>query len=358
MRRSQSSSRFRLHLSRGLLSDNATCETVNLAAMATPTVLSAKATALDSSKKHKHASARDVGFNSDNNTTANRQLPSKNHVRLQAQEPLSSSVGAGAHEGSDGEEDAEEDEEDDDDDDEKSLYDDILDGVDLDPYVNGTTRLHASTCTNETDHIPDGSMDIDEREITALLSYLREKGPKAFFEEALGERQYPPRLLGIAFGIKPTLPVNDETFLRLLGHAVTRAFYKRKKLTQYNTVDDAARLIKESHKIIVITGAGISTSLGIPDFRSKGTGFYDKVAARGYSEPQDVFDIYEFDRDPTLFYDLAGDILPDQKLGVTPTHAFIKLLQDKGQLRRNYTQNIDDLESLAGISRDKTMYVA
>lgn len=325
--------------------------------MATPTVLSAKATALDSSKKHKHASARDVGFNSENNTTANRQLPSKNHVRLQAQEPLSSSVGAGAHEGSDGEEDAEEDEEDDDDD-EKSFYDDILDGVDLDPYVNGTTRLHASTCTNETDHIPDGSMDIDEREITALLSYLREKGPKAFFEEALGERQYPPRLLGIAFGIKPTLPVNDETFLRLLGHAVTRAFYKRKKLTQYNTVDDAARLIKESHKIIVITGAGISTSLGIPDFRSKGTGFYDKVAARGYSEPQDVFDIYEFDRDPTLFYDLAGDILPDQKLGVTPTHAFIKLLQDKGQLRRNYTQNIDDLESLAGISRDKTMYVA
>lgn len=291
--------------------------------MATPTVLSAKATALDSTKKHKH-----------NNTTPNRLLPSKNHVRLQSHEP---SDGEEEEEEEEGEENDDDDDDNDIDDDEKSLYDDILDGVDLDPYVN------------------DGSMDIDEREITALLSCLREKGPKAFFEEALGERQYPPRLLGIAFGIKPTLPVNDETFLRLLGHAVTRAFYKRKKLTQYNTVDDAARLIKESHKIIVITGAGISTSLGIPDFRSKGTGFYDKVAARGYSEPQDVFDIYEFDRDPTLFYDLAGDILPDQKLGVTPTHAFIKLLQDKGQLRRNYTQNIDDLESLAGISKDKTI---
>lgn len=200
-------------------------------------------------------------------------------------------------------------------------------------------------------------MDIDEREIAALLKCLQEKGPDEFFKEALEVREYPPRVLGIAFGIDPSLAIDDDTFLRLLGHAVVRAFYKRKKLPQYNTVDDAAQLIKNSQKIIVITGAGISTSLGIPDFRSKGTGFYDKVAARGYSEPQDVFDIHEFDRNPTLFYDLAGDILPDQKLGVTPTHAFIKLLQDKGRLRRNYTQNIDDLENLAGISRDKVMYV-
>lgn len=217
----------------------------------------------------------------------------------------------------------------------ESILGDILESAEIQPYIN------------------DGSTDIDEREIAALLAFLREKGPEEFFKETIDVRQYPPRVLGIAFGIDPTLDIEDDLFLRLLGHAVVRFFHKRQKLREYNTLDDAARLIKERKNILVITGAGISTSLGIPDFRSKGTGFYDKVAALGYSEPQDVFDIVEFDNDPSLFYKLAGDILPDQKKGVTPTHAFLRLLQDKGHLLRNYTQNIDDLEGLAGLSRDK-----
>lgn len=50
---------------------------------------------------------------------------------------------------------------------------------------------------------------------------------------------------------------------------------------------------------MVITGAGISTSLGIPDFRSKNTGFYSKLLARGFDSPEDVFDIGNFDEDPT-----------------------------------------------------------
>ncbi|KAF2214803.1 hypothetical protein CERZMDRAFT_66063 [Cercospora zeae-maydis SCOH1-5] len=220
-------------------------------------------------------------------------------------------------------------------DDDESMLGDILESAESQPYVN------------------DGSMDIDDREISALLAFLRDRGPDAFFTETIDVRQYPPRVLGIAFGIDPTLNIDDDLYLRLLGHAVVRFFHKRKKLQEYNTLDDAARLIKERKNIMVITGAGISTSLGIPDFRSKGTGFYDKVAALGYNEPQDVFDIVEFDNDPSLFYKLAGDILPDHKLGVTPTHAFLKLLQDRGHLLRNYTQNIDDLEGLAGLSRDK-----
>lgn len=45
---------------------------------------------------------------------------------------------------------------------------------------------------------------------------------------------------------------------------------------------------------------------------------------------------------------MAGDILPNGKL-YTPTHAFIRLLQDHDRLQTNYTQNIDNLEGIAGI---------
>lgn len=52
------------------------------------------------------------------------------------------------------------------------------------------------------------------------------------------------------------------------------------------------------------------------------------------------------------FYELAGEIVPDLKKW-TPTHEFIHLLQLKSKLLTNYTQNIDNLESNAGISTEK-----
>jgi NAD+-dependent protein deacetylase SIR2 len=113
----------------------------------------------------------------------------------------------------------------------------------------------------------------------------------------------------------------------------------------------------------------ISTSLGIPDFRSKKSGFYTKLSAMGFEEPEEMFDLQNFDQDPSysypipscklqhltpnsIFYSLAADILP-QPDKWTPTHQFIRLLQDRGKLLRNYTQNIDNIESHAGITADK-----
>ena len=45
------------------------------------------------------------------------------------------------------------------------------------------------------------------------------------------------------------------------------------------------------HNIIVLSGAGISVSAGIPDFRTPGTGIYYKVQKYELDDPQDVFTI-------------------------------------------------------------------
>ena len=65
-----------------------------------------------------------------------------------------------------------------------------------------------------------------------------------------------------------------------------------------------------------------------------------------------MFDIHVFREDPSIFFSIAKDILPTEKK-YSPTHKFIKLLQDKGKLLTNYTQNIDNIEANAGVLPEK-----
>lgn len=160
-----------------------------------------------------------------------------------------------------------------------------------------------------------------------------------------------------AFGLKPPPRLEghpDESYYGLLSLGIAKELRKRVKLQHFNTIDDAVELIKKSHNIIVLTGAGISTSLGIPDFRSANTGLYSKLERLGLpiKDPQQVFDINIFKEDPSIFYSVAKDILPDGTR-YTPTHKFVYLLQQKGKLLTNYTQNIDDIETAAGILPEK-----
>lgn len=209
--------------------------------------------------------------------------------------------------------------------------------------------------------VEDGDLEaLDAETSSKLKERLLEIGPQAFMEETLDKAQMPPQVLGTAFGLDPKISValGDEIFLRILGQMIMRHYFKRQKLPQYNTLNDVAELLRKSEKIIVVAGAGISTSLGIPDFRSKGSGFYDRAQAKAakhghyLSEPEEVFDIEVFDDNPGVFFDLAKDLLPDERK-FSPTHAFVKLLQDKGKLLTCYTQNIDNLEQSAGITKDK-----
>ncbi|KAM0112839.1 NAD-dependent histone deacetylase sir2 [Aspergillus fumigatus] len=197
-------------------------------------------------------------------------------------------------------------------------------------------------------------------EAIAYRERLHEIGKAAFVEETIARDTVTAKKLCTAFGIMPPAFLEgapDEAYHPLLAIGISREFSRRPKLPQYNTIDDAVRLLKESKNIIVLTGAGfgkISTSLGIPDFRSKDTGLYSQLEHLGLSDPQEVFDIHVFREDPNIFFSIAKDILPTEKK-FSPTHAFIKLLQDQGKLLTNYTQNIDNIEANAGILPEKIL---
>ncbi|ORY62641.1 DHS-like NAD/FAD-binding domain-containing protein [Pseudomassariella vexata] len=186
---------------------------------------------------------------------------------------------------------------------------------------------------------------------------LQQIGPENFCKVHVDSGAVTAKKLLTAFGVRPPAFLEgqeDHRYYSLLVLALTRELSKRAKLPHFNTVDDAATLLNRSKNIVVITGAGISTSLGIPDFRSKETGLYSKLANSGLAinDPQEVFNIEVFREDPTIFFSVAKDILPESKK-FSPTHAFIAMLQNQGKLLTNYSQNIDNIEANAGIRPDK-----
>ena len=102
----------------------------------------------------------------------------------------------------------------------------------------------------------------------------------------------------------------------------------------------------KTSRILVLTGAGVSVSAGIPDFRTPGTGLYDNLAQYNLPFPEAVFDLGFYARNPRPFCQLAQELWPGLKFLPTLTHSFLTLLHQKGLLLRCYTQNIDGLEHL------------
>jgi len=117
--------------------------------------------------------------------------------------------------------------------------------------------------------------------------------------------------------------------------------------------EGVAKQIKDgkAKKIIVMVGAGLSTAAGIPDFRTPGTGLYDNLQKYNLPRPEAIFSIDYFRENPGAFYELAKEMWPGL-YPPTKAHFFLKLLENKQLLLRCYSQNIDSLEELAGVSKE------
>jgi NAD-dependent deacetylase len=106
-----------------------------------------------------------------------------------------------------------------------------------------------------------------------------------------------------------------------------------------------AELILANQPCVVLTGAGVSTESGIPDFRSA-SGIWAQY------DPYEVASIEAFHRDPERvweFYAHRLDVLADA--APNPAHVALAELESLGLVQAVITQNVDRLHAAAG-SRD------
>lgn len=108
-------------------------------------------------------------------------------------------------------------------------------------------------------------------------------------------------------------------------------------------IQHATELIQQARHIVAMTGAGISTLSGIPDFRSPNSGLWNSA------DPLEVASIHAFRRNPQLFYNWihpVSQLFLDAKPNAA--HQALVKLERSGKLKAVITQNIDDLHTKAG----------
>ena len=104
-----------------------------------------------------------------------------------------------------------------------------------------------------------------------------------------------------------------------------------------------AELVRTAGSVVALTGAGISVPSGIPDFRSPGSGLWERV------DPMEVAHIDAFHSDPERFWAFYAErfaALEDKQ--PNDAHRALVTLQDAGLLDAVITQNIDMLHRKAG----------
>jgi NAD-dependent deacetylase len=110
---------------------------------------------------------------------------------------------------------------------------------------------------------------------------------------------------------------------------------------KHQPIDIAAQIISESEKPIALTGAGVSTESGIPDFRSA-EGLWSRY------NPAEYATLGAFVRDPVKVWNMLAEL--EALLDAQPNagHHALAELERRGVLRGIVTQNIDGLHQAAG----------
>jgi NAD-dependent deacetylase len=105
----------------------------------------------------------------------------------------------------------------------------------------------------------------------------------------------------------------------------------------------AIKLVRDSRYMVAFTGAGHSTASGIPDFRSPGSGLWEKHS------PMAVASIWSFRLNPKTFFRWIRP-MAETMLSALPNaaHQALADLEEMGILKSVVTQNIDNLHQKAG----------
>lgn len=113
-----------------------------------------------------------------------------------------------------------------------------------------------------------------------------------------------------------------------------------------NIIQKACQLIQEADYCVALTGAGISTPSGIPDFRSPGSGVWTKYS------PMEVASLSAFRYNPLRFYDWIRPFVKTLVLAEpNPAHLALARLEQSNHLKSVVTQNIDALHQKAGSNK-------
>lgn len=121
-------------------------------------------------------------------------------------------------------------------------------------------------------------------------------------------------------------------------------------MSEQAAIERLRRLIGDAERIVFFTGAGISTESGIPDFRSPGTGLWNKI------KPIQFEDFIASDevRQESWRRRFTGDRAME-KAQPNIGHRAIAQLTDAGKTLAVITQNVDNLHQNAGVPDDKVI---
>lgn len=108
-------------------------------------------------------------------------------------------------------------------------------------------------------------------------------------------------------------------------------------------IEQAARLMRNARRGVVLSGAGISTPSGIPDFRSEDSGLWKRY------NPLEVASLSAFRYRPENFFNWLREIVLEIKAAFpNPAHEALARLEDSGNILTIITQNVDGLHQRAG----------
>ena len=158
--------------------------------------------------------------------------------------------------------------------------------------------------------------------------------------------------------VKDKLPIKQKINIqKIIDHFPLRPkFLTKEEIFKIKYDDFVNRFISGKYKkIIFMVGAGISTSAGIPDFRSSNGLFKQLQEKYNLSGPEEFFYKTTFLKKPIFFYEFTK-LFDLSQTKPTIAHKFMNYMTKKDYIKYVFTQNIDGLEVKAKIPPNKLVF--